>query len=258
MVSRRYLVSRRILIGRPVNQSVLGIIVARGYGEKPAVLGGILSKLHEFLIKILIFWIEISYLPSMSVLSKLRESLRRGQVYRRADFLPLSNNVDRHLKQLVEEGTLTKLAGGLYYYPTQTSFGAAPAEDKVLIKAFLKDHRFLLTSPNVYNTLGVGLTQLYNTTWVYNYKRHGHFRLGKLRYDFRMKRHFPKTLSEEFLLVDLVDNFHYLVDENYEATLESIKRRASRMNTKVLAKNIREYGGAKAKKFFQPLLAGAA
>ena len=194
----------------------------------------------------------------MSVLSKLRKSLRRGQVYRRADFLSLSNNVDRHLKQLVEEGTLTKLARGLYYYPTQASFGAVPAEDRVLVKAFLKDHRFLLTSPNVYNTLGVGLTQLYNTTWVYNHKRHGNFRLGKRRLHFRVKPHFPKTLSEEFLLVDLVDNFHYLVDEDYEARHESMKRCVSRMNTKLLAKNVREYGGAKAKKFFQPLLAAGA
>ena len=194
----------------------------------------------------------------MSVLSKLRKSLRRGQVYRRADFLSLSNNVDRHLKQLVEEGTLTKLARGLYYYPKQSVFGAVPARDKELVAAFLKDHRFLLTSPNIYNTLGVGLTQLYNTTWVYNHKRHGCFWLGRRKLDFRVKPHFPKTLSEEFLLVDLVDNFHYLVDENYEARHESMKRRASRMDTKVLAKNVREYGGVKAKKFFQPLLAAGA
>ena len=191
----------------------------------------------------------------MSVLSKLKKHLRRGHVYRRADFLSLSNNVDRHLAQLVEEETLTKLARGLYYYPKQSVFGAVPARDKKLVAAFLKDHRFLLTSPNVYNALGVGLTQLYNTTWVYNHKRHGCFRLGKRKLDFRMKQHFPKTLSKEFLLVDLVDNFHYLIDEDREATFESVKRRAASMNAKVLAKVVREYGGAKAKKFFQPLLA---
>lgn len=114
----------------------------------------------------------------MSVLSELKKRLRWGHVYRRADFLSLSNSVDRHLKQLVEEGVLTKLARGLCYYPKQSVFGAVPARDKKLVSAFLKDHCFLLTSPNAYNTLGVGLTQLYNTTWVYNHKRYGIFRLG--------------------------------------------------------------------------------
>jgi hypothetical protein len=38
--------------------------------------------------------------------------------------------------------------------------------------------RFLLTSPNAYNTLGVGTTQLYDKTVVYNHKRHGHFMLA--------------------------------------------------------------------------------
>ena len=189
----------------------------------------------------------------MGALDGLKKHLRRGRVYRRTDLLTWSNAVDRHLKQLMEEGTLTKLARGLYYYPKQASLGPVPAEDDVLIRAFLKDHRFLLTSPNLYNSLRVGLTQLYNTTWVYNHKRHGRFRLGKVRYDFRVKPHFPKTLSLEFLLVDLVDNVKYLAEDR-EATLEKVKRRALSMDAKVLAENVREYGGMKAKKFFQPLL----
>lgn len=189
----------------------------------------------------------------MNALGRLKQHLRRGQVYRRADLLRWSNSVDRHLKQLLEEGTLTKLAGGLYYYPRQANFGPLPAKYKTLVAAFLKDHRFLLTSPNAYNSLRVGLTQLYNTTWVYNHKRHGRFRFGKRTLDFRVKPSFPKTLSDEFLLVDLVDNIHCLAEDR-EATLEEVRQRASSMNTKTLAKNVREYGGAKAKKFFQPLL----
>ena len=74
----------------------------------------------------------------MSALNELKKHLRPGQVYRRADLLPWSNAVDRHLKQLVEEGMLTKLAGGLYHYPKQTSFGAAPADDEKLFEAFLE------------------------------------------------------------------------------------------------------------------------
>lgn len=46
----------------------------------------------------------------MSALNELKKHLRPGQVYRRAHLRVWSNAVDRHLKQLVEEGTLTKLA----------------------------------------------------------------------------------------------------------------------------------------------------
>ncbi len=189
----------------------------------------------------------------MSKLNALKKHLHPGQVYRRADLLPWSNAVDRHLGQLVEEGTLTKLAGGLYYYPKSTSFGVAPADDEKLVEAFLKDHRFLLTTPNAYNALGVGSTQLYNETVVYNHKRHGRFKLGKREYDFRVKPHFPKTLSEEFLLVDLVDNLDRLA-ERKTAMLEGVKKKAMRIDPKSLKKAVREFGGAKAKKFFEPLL----
>ena len=57
---------------------------------------------------------------------------------------------------------MKKLRGGLYYYPKQSAFGEVPADDYNLVRAFLKDDRFLLTSPNAYNTLGLGTTQLYN------------------------------------------------------------------------------------------------
>src|ERR1700730_3441857 len=98
----------------------------------------------------------------MTRLQELKGRLRPGQVYRREDLTRWSNAVDRHLKQLVEEGTLTKLAGGLYAYPKETAFGKAPAEDNKLVEAFLKGDRFLLASPNAYNGLGVGTTQLYD------------------------------------------------------------------------------------------------
>jgi len=39
-----------------------------------------------------------------------------------------SNAVDRHLKHLLESGTLTKLAGGLLL-PEEDCFWDAPAED---------------------------------------------------------------------------------------------------------------------------------
>ena len=190
----------------------------------------------------------------MNALNKLKRHLRPGQVYRRADLLPWSNAMDRHLKQLVERGTLTKLSGGLYYCPKRTTFGAAPADDEKLVEAFLKDHRFLLTSPNAYNALGVGSTQLYNETVVYNHKRHGRFNLGNRTFNFRMKPHFPSKLSREFLLIDLVDNLDRLA-EHKSSMLEGVKRQVQSADRKALKKTVREYGGSKAKKFFEPLLA---
>jgi len=58
-----------------------------------------------------------------------------------------------------------------------------------LVGGFLKDDRFLLTSMNAYNALGVGTTQLYSKKTVYNHKRHGDFTLGGMTYAFRVKLH---------------------------------------------------------------------
>src|SRR6267142_7155380 len=139
----------------------------------------------------------------MTRLNELKRRLRPGHVYRRADLLSWSKVVDRHLKQLISDGTLTMLAGGLYLRPRDTAFGKAPPDDEKLVESFLKDDRFLLASPNTYNQLGVGTTQLYNKTVVYNHKRHGTFSLGGRVFEFRMKPSFPRSLSKEFLLVDL-------------------------------------------------------
>ncbi len=189
----------------------------------------------------------------MSALNELKKHLRPGQVYRRADLLPWSNAVDRHLRQLVDEGTLTKLSGGLYAYPKPTRFGSAPPDDAKMVEAFLKDHRFLLTSPNAYNALGVGSTQLYNETVVYNHKRHGRFSLGNRAFDFRIKPHFPRRLTEEFLLVDLVDNIDRLA-ESKSTILGLVEKKARRVDARALARAVRDYGGVKAKKLFEHLL----
>ena len=59
----------------------------------------------------------------------LADSLRAGHVYRREDLARLSNAVDRHLQQLLEEGRLKKVSGGVYMAPRKTRFGAAPQVD---------------------------------------------------------------------------------------------------------------------------------
>lgn len=189
----------------------------------------------------------------MTKLSELKKHLKRGKVYRRADLTEWSKSVDRHLEALLEDGTLQKLSQGLYYFPKETAFGTSPPEEEVLVRSFLNDDRFLLTSPNAYNSLGLGTTQLYNKRTVYNHKRHGEFQLGNRKFSFRIKPHFPKKVTQEFLLVDLVNNLATLAEDHQEV-LKNISSKIPTMDAKRLERSVSEYGNTKAKKILLPLM----
>jgi hypothetical protein len=83
----------------------------------------------------------------MNKLEQLKKHLKPGGVFRRSDLQNWSSAIDRHLQELVRDGLLQKLSGGLYYVPKETAFGKAPAEEEKLVGAFLKDNRFLIISP---------------------------------------------------------------------------------------------------------------
>ncbi|MFT3932159.1 MAG: DUF6088 family protein [Chitinophagaceae bacterium] len=189
----------------------------------------------------------------MNKLETLKSHLKRGQVYRRTDLAKWSKAVDRHVHELVQDGTLKKLSNGVYYYPKQTAFGDAPADEETLVRTFLKDDRFLVTSPNAYNSLGVGTTQLYNKRVVYNHKRHGDFKLGNRSFSFRVKPHFPKKMTTEFLLVDLVNNLDNLAEEP-RVVLEKVANKMKTMDAQRLKKNLSDYGSVKTKKLLTPTL----
>lgn len=194
--------------------------------------------------------------PQMEPMRKFDEFARRlrpGRAYRRADLTEWTTSVDRHLRQAVQAGLLTKAAGGLYYAPKQTAFGPAPPEDEMLVSTFLKGDPFLMASPNAYNGLGLGTTQLHNKTVVYNRKRHGRFTLGGRTYDFRMKPAFPRKLSREFLLVDVVNNLDQL-GENPEEMLARVKDRLKAQDAARLRVAVRTYGTERAKRFFKAAL----
>ena len=182
-----------------------------------------------------------------SAIERLRLSLKKGHVYRREDLLTDSNAVDRHLKQLLDFGDVEKLAQGLYYVPKSSVFGRAPPKEKDLVTAFLKDRNFLLLSPNSYNSLGLGTTQLYNKTVVYNHKRHGIFKLGNRSFEFRMKPRFPKKLDKAFLLVDLLNNLDSLA-ENKSDVLANAEQYLSQLEVTKLQKTVSTYGAEKTKK----------
>lgn len=189
----------------------------------------------------------------MAQLDNLKKHLKRGSVYRRGDLTKWTTSVDRHLEQLLKDGTLEKLSQGLYYYPKETAFGKTPPEEDVLLATFLKDKRFLVTSPNIYNSLGVGTTQLYNKRVVYNHKRHGEIKLGNRVFDFQVKHHFPNKITNEFLLVDLVNNIEQLA-ENQNEVLNKVFDKVSHMNTSKFKTTLGEYGNIRTKKLLQPLL----
>lgn len=189
----------------------------------------------------------------MSALNELKRRLRPGQVYRRKDLAHWSNAVDRHLRQLVQEGRLEKVSGGLYMAPRKTRFGAAPATPQKLVESFLGDDRFLMVSPNAYNGLGVGTTQLYNEPVVYNHKRHGRFVLDGRTYDFRLRPSVPSRLTEEVLMVDLLHNLDRLAEDK-AAVLPRALARARKMDRNKLAKALHDYGSARAERLLEPVL----
>jgi hypothetical protein len=111
--------------------------------------------------------------------------MKPGRVYRRAELTSLSKAVDRDLKQLVKRGVVRKAAAGLYYRPLESRWALVPADTHELVRAFLNTNDFLVTSLNVFNQLGVGLTQMVNATMVYNRKRVGKFILDGTVYASR-------------------------------------------------------------------------
>jgi len=190
----------------------------------------------------------------VSALGELKKRLRPGGVYRRKDLARWSTAVDRHLKQLLAEGRLEKVSGGLYMAPRKTRFGPAPAATEALVGAFLGDERFLLVSPNAYNGLGVGTTQLYNAPVVYNRKRHGKFKLDGRPFEFRQRPSFPRQLSEEFLLVDLLHNVDRLAEDR-DAVRGRALARAGELDRRRLQKAVEDYDSARVRKLLAPILA---
>ena len=190
----------------------------------------------------------------MTATAELKKRLRPGQVYRRKDLARWSNAIDRHLRLLLDEGRLEKVGPGLYMAPRKTRFGSAPASPEKLVETFLGDDRFLMVSPNAYNSLGLGTTQLYNEPVVYNRKRHGHFKLDGRPYDFRMRASVPSSLNVEFLLVDLLHNLGRLAEDK-AAVLPKALSRARSMDRTRLARAGKDFGSARAARLLEPVLA---
>ena len=183
----------------------------------------------------------------------LSQHIKQGEVYRRSDLEYYSTAIDRHLAQLTKDGTLIKLNQGLYYAPKPSKFGAVPPDDCQVVERFLKDEDFLLISPNVFNSLGLGLTQLYNTTWVYNHKRKGEFQLNGKTFEFKLKSSFPKNMSKEYLLVDLLNNLDSLA-EDQTLVLEKLPNNVHSFDIEALMRSTQQYGTGKTKRVVKSIV----
>lgn len=191
----------------------------------------------------------------MNMLSyqQLHTNLVPGHVYRREDLLRYSKAVDRDLDILVREEMLEKVAAGMYYKPRYSKYGTLPPKDDDLIKAFLKDDQYLLFSWNAYNSLGLGLTQLYNKMVIYNHKRHCKCELDSRKFDFhRPVRGFPKKITKEYLLVDLVNNLRSLAEDS-NAVKDAIQRHWNEFDTHKVLQFADRYGKVSTKHFFKEL-----
>ena len=189
----------------------------------------------------------------MLMLENLKKKLRKGRVYRREDLAKYSKSIDRHLAELVEKGLLIKLSQGLYYAPKMTSFGIAPPDEDELIKAYLKGDDYLVTSPNYYNALGLGTTQLYNTKRIYNHKKHDDVKLGNRVYEFRRKPKFPKKLSNEYVIVDLLNNLKSLAEDQNQI-IHNLKNKIKSLDGVALRRNANRYGSIAARKIIEKLV----
>jgi len=187
-----------------------------------------------------------------SVMEALRQHIKPGKVYRRSDLEYYSSAIDRHLGMLTKDGSLIKLSHGVYYAPRSSKFGMVPPDDAVWVEGFLKDSNFLLVKPNLYNALGLGLTQLYNTTWVYNHKRKGGFRFNGKTFEFKIKTSFPRQLTREFLLVDLLNHLDEL-SEDRNGIIERLPDVLNRFDENELRRLAQQYGSGSTRRLIKSI-----
>ena len=183
---------------------------------------------------------------------KLLNNMKPGKVYRRKDLDAYSQSVDRDLAKLTSLGLVSKLAVGLYVKPEESRFGPLPPVDKEVVRAYLGDNRFLLMSFNHYNSLGLGLTQLRDHTVVYNRKRHKKATLGARSFVFKHVSEFPKKLSKEFLLVDLLNNLKE-VGESPQTILRNLEQKKDQFDSKKVTTMASKYGKIKTKYYLEEL-----
>lgn len=180
----------------------------------------------------------------------LLRKMKPGPVYRRSALVHLSPSVDRHLAMLVAENEIVRISTGLYCRPKKSKFGPVPPDEFSLVKAFLNEDRFLVTSFSSYTQLGLGLTQLYEHIVVYNHKKSGEFQLGGRSFLFKRMQKFPRQQSSEYLLVDMLNNIQDLAEDE-SAIIRNLRRYKERFDVKKVLSLSKKYGKHRTKKILE-------
>ncbi len=181
------------------------------------------------------------------------DSMKAGRLYRQSELQKEWPNASHDLKALADAGEIRKALAGFYYKPKKNKYGFVAPEDKELVEAFLKDDNFLLVNTNDYTSLVSGLTQLSMGYKVLNQRRHGKFKLAGFPFDFRVRRNFPKKVTKEFLLLDLLDNVEQL--EDGRSLKEEVKNKLKEFDSKQLLKMASLYANRTTERFLQRELA---
>lgn len=186
---------------------------------------------------------------------ELLSQLSEGTVYSWKELKEYSRSPGRDVKRLLDEGLLKKVGPGLYSLPQKSRFGEVPPKEDELVKSFLKSDDFLMFSINLYNSLGLGLTQLKNETVVYNKKRYEPVVLSGRKFEFKRPNNgYPNKLTAEFLVVDLMNNLKSVGED--PSKLQHNVAKAVHLNkfkTELLLELASMYGKVGTKKFFSEL-----
>lgn len=186
---------------------------------------------------------------------EILKSLSPGKLYSWDALKEYSSSPGRDLKRLLDKRLLKKVGPGLYLCPNKSRFGDLPATELQLVREFLKTDNFLMFSTNLYNTLGLGLTQLKNELVVYNHKRHETVLLSAREFHFkRPNNSFPNKLTKEFLLLDLMNNLKS-VGEPETALKEKVAHSvySGEFDKELLLSLVNKYGKVGTRKFFNQL-----
>lgn len=188
-------------------------------------------------------------------LDQFTRGLEVGRVYRASELAPFSTSLGRDLRLLVENKKLRAVGKGLYVKPDKFGEYEVPPDSSEVVKKFLKTNNFIMRSRSDYNSLGLGLTQMFNEVFVYNKKRFGKIELDGKTYFFK-RRDFPRDHHFEYLFVDLFNNID-AVGENRKTILDRFehawKKRAWKCNYELVYKFSQKYGKNWVKKYFQKL-----
>jgi hypothetical protein len=190
--------------------------------------------------------------------AEMGEKLEYGKLYKRSALRVLSpHSLERHIAELVDTKVLRKQAPGIYLCIGGVTGDDGPVPDeRELLETFLRDDRYLVLTEADYKAAGLPVPKIKGEKLIYNHKRHGHgrkFRLGAIRYEFRVKPFIPKKITKAFLIVDVINNLDFVTGDKKHAQ-RVVKNRAAPIPQDEMKEAINEYAGARARKFFKDFL----